>query len=92
MPNGRPHDNPISDILIHGMHPFPPELEALVLELEKLDSWIFNELEWEPFEWERGKHLEEARELLEALIRSHGDPNARREHIAAYRAKTRTAK
>ena len=89
MPNGKIHDNPISDIFIHGLHPFPMDIEELVRELDKLEPHIFNELEWAPFDWERGKYLDEARSLLRALIESHGDRHRRREHIKEYRARTK---
>jgi hypothetical protein len=89
MPNGKPHDNPISDTLIYGMHPFPADIEQLVIALHKLDPHlVVNELEWAPFDWEQGKYLNEACVLLRALIDSHGDPNARRQYLETYRAKT----
>ena len=75
MPNGKAHDNPISDIIIHGMHPYPPDLEALVLHLHKMNPMIFNDLEWTPFQWEKGQYIEEAKILLEKLIENHGDPH-----------------
>ncbi len=87
MPNGRPHDNPISDILIHGMHPYPHDLEELVKQLHGLNPAIFNELDCEPFEWEKGKRINEAKELLESLIECHGDPRQIHKTIAAYKAK-----
>ena len=33
MANGRPKDYPITDLLIHGTHPFPAELEVLIRRL-----------------------------------------------------------
>jgi len=89
MANGKPHDNPITDLLIHGRHPFPADLEALVIELHKRDSAVFNELGWAPFDWEEGKYLDQARSLLAALIQTHGNPIARRKHIEAHRANTK---
>ena len=89
MPNGKPHDNPITDLLIHGMHPFPPEIEVLIRELHKLDSHVLDQLNWAPFDWEKGKNLKEATVLLRGLIDSHGNPAARRQAIDAYHEKTK---
>jgi hypothetical protein len=75
MPNGRLGDDPLSDLLIHGRHPFPPDIEALLLQVEALgrrpDRWPLGE-NW-PFDprqlsWERGEDLDEARRLLTKLI------------------------
>lgn len=87
MPNGKPGDNPITDTVIHGMHPFPPDLEGLIFQLHKLAPQIFNALEWEPFKWEQGKHLNEAKELVGSLIRNYGDPAIYKTLIEAYKKK-----
>jgi hypothetical protein len=65
MANGKPHDNPLSDLLIHGWHPFPLDIEAMILEIVKLDSpQALNDLGMKVFDWEEGKNLDEARALL----------------------------
>ena len=71
MPNGKPHDNPLTDMLVHGMHPFPPDIETLLLRVDELGrkvgrwplgaNWPYSPQE---FDWERGKNLDEARRLL----------------------------
>ena len=33
MPNGKQHDNPVTDTVVHGLHPYPKDLEELVLKL-----------------------------------------------------------
>lgn len=33
MPNGRPGDHPLTDLQVHGLHPFPIEAEPLLLEI-----------------------------------------------------------
>jgi hypothetical protein len=33
MPNGKPHDHPVTDTVSHGLHPFPPDIEDLVQQL-----------------------------------------------------------
>ncbi len=88
MPNGKPHDNPITDIVIHGMHPYPEDLEQLVIELHRMNPGIFNDLEWAPFDWEKGKYLGEARELLKSLISNHGNTNAYKRLVEDYRVAT----
>lgn len=36
MPNGRPGDHPVTDILVHGMSVFSPEVDELVRRLARL--------------------------------------------------------
>jgi hypothetical protein len=36
MPNGTPGDHPLSDMLIHGLHPFPPQIESLLRQIVEL--------------------------------------------------------
>jgi hypothetical protein len=84
MPNGKPGDNPLTDLIVHGQHPFPPDIEDLLLRIETLgraagrwplgENWPFSPRE---FEWERGHDLDGARRelqrLLEMLERGRGD-------------------
>jgi hypothetical protein len=75
MPNGKPRDNPLSDLTIYGDHPFPPEIEAMLLRVDALgrrsgrwplgENWPFSPRE---FSWEHGEDLDEARALLTNLI------------------------
>lgn len=40
MPNGRPGDHPLTDLQVHGLHPFPMKAEPLLLEiLERCPSF-----------------------------------------------------
>ena len=75
MPNGKPGDSPLSDLAVHGAHPFPDEIEELLLRVDGLgrrpDRWPLGE-NW-PFyprelEWAAGRNLDEAHELLTHLI------------------------
>ena len=76
MPNGRPGDNPLTDLTLHGAHPFPRDIEEMLLRIEALgrrpgrwplgENWPFSPRE---FDWEKGKDLAEARDLLARLIR-----------------------
>lgn len=75
MPNGRIGDNPLSDITIHGAHPFPPDIEEMLLRIDELgrrvgrrplgENWPFSPRE---FDWEQGKGLDAARQLLAQLL------------------------
>ena len=75
MPNGRHGDNPLSDMTIHGAHPFPPDIEELLLRVHRLgravgrwplgENWPYSPRE---FDWAKGRNLQEARELLSRLI------------------------
>jgi hypothetical protein len=74
VPNGKLHDNPLSDMTIHGKHPFPSDIEELLRRVDELSGpgryplgyhWPFSPRE---FDWEKGKGLDEARKLLSNLI------------------------
>ncbi len=36
MPNGKPGDHPVTDILVHRLRVFSPEIDALILEIVRL--------------------------------------------------------
>lgn len=36
MVNGKHGDNPLTDLTIHGEHPFPPDIEKLLLRIDEL--------------------------------------------------------
>jgi hypothetical protein len=73
--NGKHGDNPLSDMTIHGAHPFPPDIEELLLHIQKLgraigrwplgENWPYSPRECD---WEKGRNLDEARKLLSHLI------------------------
>ena len=75
MPNGKIGDNPLSDLTIHGMHPFPPEIEGLLQRVDALgrrpgrwplgENWPYSPHE---FDWAEGRNLDEAGRLLNELI------------------------
>jgi hypothetical protein len=75
MPNGKRHDNPLSDMTIHGMHPFPADIEKLLRRIDELgrrpgrwplgENWPYSPQE---FTWERGENLNQARAVLTSLI------------------------
>ena len=75
MPNGKIHDNPLSDFTIHGRRPFPPDIMQLLERIEavgrKPDRWPLGE-NWpyspQEFAWEKGEALDEARRVLKHLL------------------------
>jgi len=44
MPNGKPHDHPVTDTVSHGLHPFPPDIEDLVQQLHARNRRV----QWPP--------------------------------------------
>lgn len=74
VPNGKIGDNPLSDFTMHGEHPFPPDIEKLLIEIDPFrrpDRWPLGE-NWpfspQEFDWAKGKDLEGAREALSHLL------------------------
>jgi hypothetical protein len=75
MVNGKPGDNPLTDLVLHGQHPFPPDIEKMLLRIHALgrradrwatgENWPFSPRE---FDWERGQDLDGARRDLAHLI------------------------
>ncbi len=75
MPNGKYGDNPLTDLTIHGAHPFPPDIEEMLLRIHALgrevgrwslgENWPFSPRE---FDWERGEDLDGARRDLARLL------------------------
>jgi len=68
MPNGKIHDNPITDLLFHGLHPFPRDIEEMIRHLYEIDPSLLNSLGLKPFDWETGKDLDEGRRRLQELL------------------------
>ena len=81
MPNGKPGDHPITDMLVHGMHPFPTDMEDLLRQVLLLDPnfpdgkrYYVEQVRWEHrfFDWERGKNLDEGRIALHKILEELG--------------------
>ena len=77
MANGKRGDGPLSDMLIHGLHPFPADMEALLREVLRLQPKFpdgkrryAEQLAWmRRFDdWERGQNLEEGRVALHQVL------------------------
>jgi hypothetical protein len=75
VPNGKHGDNPLSDMTVHGAHPFPSDIESMLREIDSLgradgrwalgENWPYSPHE---FDWESGRNLDEARRLLSHLL------------------------
>jgi len=81
MANGKPGDHPITDMYVHGLHPFTDDIEQMVRKLLSLnpkfpdDGRRYTEqVEWEHrfFDWEKGVGLEDGRRALKAELAKHG--------------------
>ena len=75
MPMGGPGDHPLTDLLFHGKHPFPADMEEMLFRLHRthpenlywsddLDLWA----------WSQGRNLEAGRAALRAKLEG-PDPN-----------------
>lgn len=60
--------DPIHNMLHHGQHPFPPEIEELIRRLHAIKPRVVDALGREACDWARGEHLEQARFKLEGLL------------------------
>lgn len=75
MPNGKLGDSPLSDLTVHGKHPFQRDIEELLLRVHALgrrvDRWPLGE-NWpfhtRDYDWAEGKDLDGARRDLANLI------------------------
>jgi hypothetical protein len=67
---GGPGDNPIEDLLKWGLHPFPSDIEALILKLNDVSPHYINQLNADCpyFSWSRGEDLESGRRYLTDLL------------------------
>lgn len=73
MPNGRPGDHPLTDLLAHGLHPFPPDVEDILLRLVQIDGrHLLNDLSdamW--LDLESNRNVEPHRKQLQELLIQH---------------------
>jgi hypothetical protein len=73
--NGKQGDDPIIDTIFHGKHPFPSDIEDMILRLESYDPSIKKEISTEYIHWTTdGKKVEEGRKKLKALLTKYNVP------------------
>jgi len=89
MVNGKPGDDPVSDLLAGREHSFPEDVAEMICELNDanphLFTAMFSSLNLVAWSWEKGEHLPEARTLLTGLIAHPGDSAARGRLLREYR-------
>ena len=77
IPNGKPGDDPLTDMFIHGEHPFPADMEAMLRQIRALDPLFPNgdrshadRVAWwrRIGDWARKLNLDEGREALRAVL------------------------
>ena len=75
MPNGKYGDHPVSDLLIHGVSKFPPDVADMIRQLDKVAPVAFHNdrsislQQWST--WEEGKDLEKCRKYLQGMLAKH---------------------
>jgi hypothetical protein len=77
MANGNPGDEPLTDMLVHGLHPFPSDMEKMLREILAIDP-IFpdgkrpfvDQVKWlgRFNDWKRGINLDTGREALREVL------------------------
>ncbi len=77
MANGTRGDSPLSDMLIHGLHPFPPDIESMLRDVLAIQPKFpdgrrpyLQQIEWmQRFDdWARGVGLDEGRAALQQVL------------------------
>lgn len=68
MPNGKPGDHPLTDMLIHGAHPFPADIEELLRQIHATKPEALNRLDTLLFDLEGGRRLDEGRTTLRQIL------------------------
>jgi hypothetical protein len=69
MPAGSLGDQPLTDLLVHGRHPFPPDIEALVLRLRDFSPRYLDQIELGEFiDWASNRNLDAGRKHLNQLL------------------------
>lgn len=80
MPNGARGDHPITDMLLHGTHPFPSDIEAMRREIlesapgfpddKRFGRYYKDQLQWEDriHDMACGMNLDEGRKALRKAL------------------------
>lgn len=72
MADNRPREHPIRELLLHGEHPFPLDMEEMIQRLHLKAGAITAEIAMDAYDWEHGEQLERGRKKLRALCTLHG--------------------
>ena len=57
-------------MLVHGRHPFPPDMEEMIRRIHSVEPRLLDELGPAPFDWESGRGLDSGRTLLRRLLQT----------------------
>lgn len=68
----RTKEHPIRELLLRGRHPFPKDMEDMILRLNLKPNGITAEIAMDAYDWERGEQLERGRRKLHALCAALG--------------------
>ncbi len=73
--HGKIHDNPLTDLVLYGLHPFPADIEEMLTRIDELGRaagyWPLGEncpFEGREFDWERGVNLDEGRREIRHVL------------------------
>jgi hypothetical protein len=69
MPNGKPGDHPITDMLVHGEHPFPTEIEIMIRKVHEIDPTLLKHADRYVDDWIHHRNVSRGCEFLESLIK-----------------------
>lgn len=78
MANGKLGDDPLTDMLVYGRHPFPEDMELTLRKILALEPWFpdgqrpyVDQVAWVTrfWDWAAGKNLDEGRQALQAVWR-----------------------
>jgi hypothetical protein len=75
MPNGKPGDHPLTDIFVHGLLPFPADIEKMIRKLWTVNPFMLRVTENQVQQWGVDGEFESARKGLCELI-DHSKPTS----------------
>jgi hypothetical protein len=66
---GSPGDHPLTDLLLYGKHPFPADIEELLVRIRDVAPRYLDRIDFSEFaDWEAGRNLDAGRAHLRALL------------------------
>lgn len=65
---GAVSNNPISDFLEHGKHPFPADIEDLIRKIDSIQPSALDGVKADAVAWARGENLEAGKAKLRKIL------------------------
>lgn len=66
---GGPGDSPLTDFFLYGKHPFPPDIEEMLVRIRNVTPRYLDRIEFsEIVDWAAGENLDAGRAHLRALL------------------------